>query len=189
MLKLAILALFGSAAAETVLIHPGDQGLCIRADAPSEREQLSLGRCSTSAADVRRWDIDDDGASTLIRLHGSSVCLTGGVHRTWDGELEFDPEDGDHVVLRACPEGPHIPAGYAWVRHDSEKGLSFRLDLGEDWYLDASNGAAVYISDKEPETGWTLEAADSDDGEEEEDATGKQRIKFWEAVGDILEGL
>jgi hypothetical protein len=42
MLKLAILTLLGFAAAETVLIHPGDDGMCIRADAPSEREQLSL---------------------------------------------------------------------------------------------------------------------------------------------------
>lgn len=154
------------------------------------------GRCSTSAADVRRWDVDDDDAPSLIRLHGTDVCLTGGVRmsssssanvdRTWDGELVFDPGNGDHVVLRACPEGHRIPAGYAWVRHDSEKGLSFKLDFGEEWFLDASSGAAVYITDKEPEAGWTLEAAD-DDGEE--DATGKQRITFWEAVGDVLEQL
>ncbi len=108
------------------------------------------------------------------------------VDRKWDGELEFDPEDGDHVVLRACPEGPRIPAGYAWVRHDSDKGLSFKLDLGEDWFLDASSGAAVYITNTEPEAGWTLEAAGD---EEDEGAAVKQRITFWEAVGDVLEQL
>lgn len=41
MLNLAILFLATFALADTVLIHPGDDDLCIRADAPREREQLS----------------------------------------------------------------------------------------------------------------------------------------------------
>lgn len=42
MLKLAILSIAALAVAETVLIHPGQDDWCIRADDPAEREQLSL---------------------------------------------------------------------------------------------------------------------------------------------------
>lgn len=41
MLKLLLPVLFAAAVAETVLIHPGDDELCITADSTSEREQLS----------------------------------------------------------------------------------------------------------------------------------------------------
>lgn len=103
--------------------------------------------------------------------------------RTWDGTLVFDPEDGDHAVLRACPEAHHWPAGYAWDRHEGEHGLSFKLDLGGDaWYLDASSGAAVFISkNEEPERGWTLEPAS-----EEEADLGKKRVAIWDVVGEVL---
>lgn len=76
------------------------------------------------------------------------------------------------------------------MRHDGERGLSFKLDLeGDAWYLDAASGAAVFIAkNEEPALGWTLEAVGGGDGDGDEDEGpgGKQRIEFWAAVGDVL---
>lgn len=111
--------------------------------------------------------------------------------RALNGNLNFDPEDGDHAVLRACPDGPNLPHGYAWVRHEGEHGLSFKLDIaGDAWYLDASSGAAVWIAkNDEPQHGWTLEKVHHDDDDDEDGGDEGQEgegIEFWQAVGDVL---
>lgn len=96
--------------------------------------------------------------------------------------------------MRACPSDDEhrIPDGYAWMRYEGEGGLHFKLDLTDDWFLHASFGAAVWISNEEPSKNWTLEAVDGDgDGDDggdvKEAVEGKQRVPFWEAVGDVLQ--
>lgn len=61
MIVLAPLFLASLALADTVLIHPGDEDLCIRADAPREREQLSqyVSYLSHGGADNKRTLFDE----------------------------------------------------------------------------------------------------------------------------------